>query len=274
MNREDFIIRLKENAKIIDDYIPSYFDKYYKISEPMVYALFEGKRIRANLYFETLRMLGHDISDLDIDFAFAIELIHTYSLVHDDLPSMDDDDFRRGRESVHKKFGEDIGVLTGDGLLNEAGSLLFNIIKKNPSYLEQASYLMDQAGYKGMIEGQVLDLRASDYDLYYLLEVYNKKTAYLFMASIVSAGLLLGVSKEILDKLKDYAYNLGLSYQIQDDLLEEETENELNILNVTDRDSATKLLYDINDKARDSIADFNDNDFLLYLINFLSDRKK
>lgn len=273
MNKEIFEKKIKENARIIDDTIPTYFDKDFRLRVPMLYSMDSGKRIRASLYFETLRMLGKEITDLDINFALSLEMVHGYSLVHDDLPAMDDDDMRRGKFSTHKKFGEDIGILTGDGLLNEASSLLLKTIAKDQTYLKSATYLMDHAGYKGMIEGQVLDLSANDYDLDYLLEVYNKKTAYLFMAAVVGAGLRSGLSDDRLRLLEDYAYNLGLSYQIQDDLLEEVYNNELNILNICKRDEAMELLNKINNKAYKSLKDFDNNDFLLYLIDYLSVRK-
>lgn len=273
MNREEFKNIIRKNANIIDQKVPSYFDKDFRLSETMLYSMDSGKRIRASLYFESLRMLGHEPNELDINFALALEMVHGYSLVHDDLPAMDDDEMRRGKESCHKKFGEDIGILTGDGLLNEAMSLLLKTIEKDRSFLKAATYLMDHAGYRGMIEGQVLDLRASDYDLEYLLRVYNKKTAYLFMAAVVGAGLRLNLSDEKIKALEDYAYSLGLSYQIQDDLLEDTYEDELNILNICDKDEAIRLLNDINDKARHSLEKFDDNDILLYLIDYLSERE-
>ena len=265
MNKDIFERRIKENAQIIDQIIPTYFDNDFRLKDALIYAMDSGKRVRASLYFETLKMLGKEIRVLDINFALSLELIHGYSLVHDDLPAMDNDDMRRGKPSTHKKFGEDIGILTGDGLLKT--------IAKDKDYLKAASYLMDHAGYKGMIEGQVLDLRARDYDLDYLLEVYNKKTAYLFMAAVVGAGLNAGISDDKLKLLEDYAYNLGLAYQIQDDLLEDVYDNELNILNICQRDEAISLLDKINDKARGSLRNFDNNDFLLYLIDYLSVRE-
>ena len=116
MNKEDFLKKLDDNKKIIEKKISTYYDKDYKLAEALFYAMDSGKRIRANLYFETLKMLDHQISELDVDFALAIEMVHAYSLVHDDLPAMDNDDFRRGKPSMHKKFGEDIAILAGDAL--------------------------------------------------------------------------------------------------------------------------------------------------------------
>ena len=125
-----------------------------------------------------------------------------------------------------------------------------------------------------MIEGQVLDLRRDNiYDKSYLLNVYDKKTADLFKASIVGAGLVCNLADEKIVKLCDYAYNLGLAYQIQDDLLEDAYKDELNILNIMNNDEARELLDKINLFAKNTIKEFSDNDFLLYLIDYLSVRE-
>ena len=275
MNKEDFLKKLDDNKKIIEKKISTYYDKDYKLAEALFYAMDSGKRIRANLYFETLKMLDHQISELDVDFALAIEMVHAYSLVHDDLPAMDNDDFRRGKPSMHKKFGEDIAILAGDALLNEASFLIFDIANKNPSYIKAGRYLFNHTGYKGMIDGQVLDLRhPKTYDKDYLLNVYDKKTSDLFKACIVSAALISQVDEKATKILEDYAYNLGLAYQIQDDLLENTYKDELNILNVMVKTDAIYLLDIINAKARENILQFKKNDFLLFLVDYLSVREK
>ncbi|MDU7411571.1 MAG: polyprenyl synthetase family protein [Anaerococcus sp.] len=275
MNKEDFLKKLDDNKKIIEKKISTYYDKDYKLAEALFYAMDSGKRIRANLYFETLKMLDHQISELDVDFALAIEMVHAYSLVHDDLPAMDNDDFRRGKPSMHKKFSEDIAILAGDALLNEASFLIFDIANKNPTYIKAGRYLFNHTGYKGMIDGQVLDLRhPKTYDKDYLLNVYDKKTSDLFKACIVSAALISQVDEKSTEILEDYAYNLGLAYQIQDDLLENTYKDELNILNVMAKTDAIYLLDIINAKARENILQFKKNDFLLFLVDYLSVREK
>ena len=275
MNKEDFLKKLDDNKKIIEKKISTYYDKDYKLAEALFYAMDSGKRIRANLYFETLKMLDHQISELDVDFALAIEMVHAYSLVHDDLPAMDNDDFRRGKPSMHKKFGEDIAILAGDALLNEASFLIFDIANKNSTYIKAGRYLFNHTGYKGMIDGQVLDLRhPKTYDKDYLLNVYDKKTSDLFKACIVSAALISQVDEKSTEILEDYAYNLGLAYQIQDDLLENTYKDELNILNVMAKTDAIYLLDIINAKARENILQFKKNDFLLFLVDYLSVREK
>ncbi|WP_394011405.1 polyprenyl synthetase family protein [Anaerococcus cruorum] len=275
MNKEFFLKNLEENKYLVETRFKDYFDKNYSLAEPLFYALDAGKRIRANLYFETLKMLGKEITSLDIDYALALEMIHAYSLVHDDLPAMDDDDMRRGKPSLHIKFGEDKAILVGDALLNEAASIILYLATSNSLYAKAGKYLFDHTGYKGMIEGQVLDLRRpKTYDKDYLLNVYDKKTSDLFKASIISAAIVSNSSNEELEFLESYAYNLGLAYQIQDDLLEDTYIDELNILNIIKEAGAIDLLDDINEEAKKSIYKFNDNDFLLFLVDYLSVRKK
>ena len=278
ISREDFLARLTDNKALIDYNLPEAFDKDANLYDALVYATAKGKRIRASLYFETLRMLGKGISDEDISFATCLEMIHAYSLVHDDLPAMDNDDFRRGEKSVHKKYGEDIAILVGDGLLTEAAKSLFDLALSKPSYLKAGQLLMAMAGYKGMIYGQVLDLDPNKkVDLDYLMLVYEKKTSDLFKAAILAAGLVIDkdMEKNRKDDFKNlllYAKNLGLAYQIQDDLLEEDYEDELNILNIVDKDQALEILATINAKAKENIKGFANNDFLLYLVDYLTNR--
>lgn len=273
MNKEKFLEILNEDKNIMDRKVTSYFDSKNDLEKAMFYAADGGKRIRAFLYLECKKMFSGEIDDNDYKLALSIELIHAYSLVHDDLPAMDNDDYRRGKESVHKKFGEDIGILTGDALLNEAAIILFNLAKDNPSYLRVGSYILERASRFGMIEGQVMDLRRdNNYDLAYLLDVYNKKTSDLFKASTVSAAIVTGQESSKIQKLENFTKNLGLAFQIQDDLLEDKFEDELNILNVMEKDDAIKLLGEINSKSKDAIKDFPNNEILLYLIDYLSSR--
>ena len=273
MNNIEFEQRINKNKSIIDNKIKTYFNGNYNLETPMDYALEGGKRIRASIFLETLKMLGKTIEDSDILFALALEMVHAYSLVHDDLPCMDNDDLRRGKSTVHIKFGEDIAVLTGDALLNEAASLLFEITLKNNSYIKASKYLLDHAGYKGMLDGQVLDLKRDiKATKDYIFKVYDKKTADLFRASLVSPGLILDLSEDKLKKLENYAKAIGLGYQIKDDLLEENYKDELNILNILDKKDAINLLEEENKIARLSIVDFDDNDFLLELIEYLTKR--
>ena len=273
MNKEKFLKIFNDDKDLIDKKVRFYFSPDSILEEAMAYATDGGKRIRAFLYLECKKMFSCNLCENDYKFALALEFIHAYSLVHDDLPAMDNDDFRRGQPSTHKKYGEDIGILTGDALLNEAAIMLFQLAKDNDSYIKAGLYILQRASRFGMIGGQVLDLRrGASYDLDYLLDVYKKKTSDLFKAACVSAGLASRVSKEYLEKIEIFAENLGLAFQIQDDLLEETYEDELNILNVMPKDEAIVLLDKVNKRAKDSIKNFQNNEVLSYLIDYLSSR--
>ena len=273
MNKEKFLKIFNEDKDIIDKKAKSYFSPVNILEEAMAYATDGGKRIRAFLYLETKKMFSQITDEDDYKLALALEFIHAYSLVHDDLPAMDNDDFRRGQPSVHKKYGEDIGILTGDALLNEAAIILFDLAKSNASFIKAGSYILQRASRFGMIGGQVIDLRrGASYDLDYLLDVYKKKTSDLFKAACVPAGIVSGVDEEIIGKIETFAENLGLAFQIQDDLLEDTYEDELNILNVMSKDEALVLLDKVNERAKDSIKDFQNNEVLSYLIDYLSSR--
>ncbi|WP_311479998.1 polyprenyl synthetase family protein [uncultured Anaerococcus sp.] len=273
MNKEKFLKILNEDKDIIDKDVRAYFRSKNILEEAMAYATDGGKRIRAFLYLECKKMFSQDLCENDYKIALALEFIHAYSLVHDDLPAMDNDDFRRGQPSVHKKYGEDIGILTGDALLNEAAIILFDLAKSNASFIKAGSYILQRASRFGMIGGQVIDLRrGASYDLDYLLDVYKKKTSDLFKAACVPAGIVSEVDEEIIGKIETFAENLGLAFQIQDDLLEDTYEDELNILNVMSKDEALVLLDKVNERAKDSIKDFQNNEVLSYLIDYLSSR--
>lgn len=274
MNDIDYRQRLVDNKNLLDEEIKNYIKGESLIEKAMLYALESGKRIRASLFLETRRLSNNKISKNDLLFALAIEMIQAYSLVHDDLPAMDDDDYRRGKESLHKHFGEDLGILTGDALLNEASKLMFEISSRDSSFIKASLYLLSKTGKEGMIEGQILDLRRrKDYDKDFLLEVYDKKTADFFKGSIVAAALVNGFDSRIIKSLEKYAYYLGLGFQIQDDLLESEYGDEINILSLMDLEASKELLDDINDKCKKEIENLENNEFFLFLIEFLSKRQ-
>lgn len=273
MNKEYKDIFL-QNKNLIDQEIAEYFNNESKIEEAMLYSMEDGKRVRATLFLETRKLSIKEISKNDFLFALAIEMIQAYSLVHDDLPAMDNDDYRRGKESVHKHFGEDLGILTGDALLNEASKIIMEVSLNDPSYLRAGVYLLEKVGLSGMIEGQILDLRRrNNYDKDFLIEVYDKKTAYFFKACTVAAGFVNGFSDQEIKSLENYAYYLGLGFQLQDDLLEEDYGDEINILSLMDYDHAKKLLDEINIKCKKEIEKFDNNGMLSFLIEFLSKRE-
>lgn len=277
MNRDIFDEILINDKKIIDEAMTNKFEDDNPLKEALIYASNSGKRIRPIIFLETVKMLlGKDsIDEKIIDLALSLEMVHAYSLVHDDMPCMDNDDYRRGKLTVHKKFGEDLAVLVGDSLLSFAFENVLDLSIYDQRFLLPGKYLARACGKDGMIKGQVLDIKADkNPDLSYVLDVYKNKTARLFMAAIVMAGLYAEASDEKIKKLEDYAYYLGLSFQLQDDILDKYDEIELNILSCISMDEAKKLLLDFNKKAKENIEDFKDNDFHIYLIDYLTERIK
>jgi geranylgeranyl diphosphate synthase type II len=195
------------------------------LHQAMRYSVFAGgKRLRPVLFLATLEALDYRETDL-LPFACALELIHTYSLIHDDLPAMDNDDFRRGLLTCHKKFGEAQAILAGDALLTYSFNLMLAVREKRaaPERLLQAiDEVASRAGLKGMIIGQVTDIESENKDisLEELKFIHRNKTGALICAAVRSAAILSGADEKTLEKLTGYAENLGIAFQITDDILD------------------------------------------------------
>lgn len=193
------------------------------LAESMKYSLLAGgKRIRPVLMLATAETLGVPAEKV-LNFALAIELIHTYSLVHDDLPAMDNDDFRRGMPSNHKKFGEGNAILAGDALLNTAYSILFDECANGVEYVSASKHVCDSAGIFGMIAGQSADLlfeKQNSFSEKDLLFIHKNKTAKLIMTSILVPSILTG--GKYYSELKQFGENLGYLFQMTDDVLDVE----------------------------------------------------
>lgn len=220
-------MRIKQLKELVDNYLSNYFkDKgsYNSlIYDAASYSLnVGGKRIRPILFMLVYFMYKGEDKEI-IDMAAAIEMIHTYSLIHDDLPCMDNDDLRRGKPTNHKVYGENIAVLAGDALLNEAMILLMDFsIKHGKDALVAAREIAYAAGADGMIGGQVVDIinegkRISKEELNYM---HLKKTGELIRSSIVAGAILAEVDKSEIDLLNKFGMNLGLAFQIKDDILD------------------------------------------------------
>ena len=209
----------------LEIYLESKDENSRLVYEAMQYSTFAGgKRLRPILLLATYRLFNEDMRTA-LPFAAAIEMIHTYSLIHDDLPAMDNDDYRRGKLTNHKVFGEGIAVLAGDGLLNKAYEVMLDeIVKaKNPVIVSQASKVIgNAAGVKGMIGGQVADILSEDQeispkDLDY---IHAHKTGALIEAAMVSGAVLANAQPEDVKKIQQVGKNLGLAFQIKDDVLD------------------------------------------------------
>ena len=192
------------------------------LSESTRYSLtLGGKRVRPVLMFACARALGGKIQDVS-GFAVALEMLHTYSLIHDDLPAMDNDDFRRGKPSNHKVFGEGQAVLAGDALLNEAYALCFAECRKGKTYLNAAAEICKNAGIFGMIAGQAADLfyegkeAGSTEEEFIILH----KTAKMFISAVTVPALVYGSDENIVSLFAEFGKHLGFLFQITDDILD------------------------------------------------------
>lgn len=222
---------LQTKKHIIDDALERFLpgeDNYPTvIFQALRYSLLAGgKRIRPALCLATLEALGaEDLECSVLPVACALEMIHTYSLIHDDLPAMDNDDCRRGRPTSHRVFGEDIAILAGDALLTEAFGLLsspeLRAAVAPDRILAVIHEIATSAGYFGMIGGQVVDIRSegTTVDAETLYFIHTRKTGALIVASIRAGALLAGAGQETLTALSRYGQNIGLMFQIVDDIL-------------------------------------------------------
>ena len=212
-------------------YIESYFNKecYAYANEPqqtlfsaMRYSLLAGgKRLRPAFVFDFCRMCGGDWKSA-VAFAAAVEMIHTYSLIHDDLPCMDNDDYRRGRLTNHKVYGEAVAVLAGDALLTSAFSYLASAPFSAETRINAVKTLAECAGELGMVGGQVLDMESESRQCtkQEVLDIQNRKTGALIRAACILGVLAGNGTPEQLFAAAEFATNLGLAFQIRDDMLD------------------------------------------------------
>lgn len=219
------ISSLKEE---VDQSLKAYFDRereYNKVLyDSMAYSInVGGKRVRPILMILAYYIYKSDYKKV-LSPAMAIEMIHTYSLIHDDLPCMDNDDLRRGKPTNHKVFGEAIAVLAGDALLNEAMKVLVDYsLEEGRDALRATKIISDAAGSDGMIGGQIVDIineEKEEISLDELNYMHLKKTGELIKASIMAGAVLAGASDKDIKKLEEFGYKLGLAFQIKDDILD------------------------------------------------------
>lgn len=249
-----------------------------------------GKRIRPILAMEFCRVCG-GVPENALDAAAAVEMIHTYSLIHDDLPCMDDDDYRRGRLSCHKKFGEAFGLLAGDTLLTHA----FGVVANSNSLSDRQKSeiivkLAEYAGIGGMIGGQVLDLSFENGGCDHissLLEMYSKKTSALLKCACQVGCISANADREKRLAANEYAENLGIAFQITDDILDvtqttealgkpagsDEKQHKTTFVSLNGIENARAAAAEYTEKAMKALEIFDDNDFLVDLTRCLLNRK-
>lgn len=296
MTEEALRLLLDRNATVTERFLRGAYseDRDLKVLlEAEQYSLFAGgKRIRPTLVLEFCRMFGGS-EEAALPFAGAVEMIHTYSLIHDDLPCMDNDDLRRGKPTNHKVFGEAVALLAGDALLTGAFELTATNTGVTPEIAAMATaYLAANAGRYGMIGGQVMDMEGERRKLspQELLKLHSLKTGALINASCVLGALAAGVSPGdgAMEKVVLYAEKVGLAFQIVDDILDQtgdeqtlgkktggDKEHEKNtFLSFYSVEEAQFYADRLTAEAIDAIRTFEGNEALIALAKWLATRKK
>ncbi len=269
----DLNTEIKDSTEIIDRELKKILHnkKGYQdmIFTSIDYSLFTGgKRLRPIMTLKSCEMFKENISD-SIPHALAIEMIHTYSLIHDDLPSMDDDDFRRGKLTNHMVFGEAMAILSGDGLLNLAFETITDYAMKNSKtmddykkHMKALKEISNYSGIEGMIGGQVVDLLSNHETMTAekLLFMYKTKTAALIQAALVSGAIMGGASEEEIEIVREFGFNLGVAYQIRDDILdieEDKTIEKLTYLSFHNLEKSKKDIDLYSNKAVENLRSLN-----------------
>ena len=286
--------RVQEIEKIIAEYLPEEEGYQKTVIEAMNYSIQAGgKRLRPMLMMETFRLFGGITKAIE-PFMAAIEMIHTYSLVHDDLPAMDNDEYRRGRKTTHIVYGEAMAILAGDALLNyafETAAKSFEIDPGNPVLGRAFGVLANKAGIYGMIGGQVVDVESegTSLDREKLEFIHIHKTSALLEASMLIGAILAGAGEIEQKIVEQAAREIGLAFQIQDDILDvTSTTEELGKSVGSDERNGKNTYVGLEglEKAREEVKRLSEsavtrlrkipmkNEFLYELIEELIDRKK
>ena len=289
----NFDLLSKAYREYIEEYLESIYAEFKdlpqkQLFEAMEYSLLAGgKRLRPIFVFDFCRMCGGDWHEA-APFAAAIEMIHTYSLIHDDLPSMDNDDFRRGRPTNHKVYGEAMAILAGDALLTDAFMVAARAELPNPADMATAIALIAEcAGSMGMVGGQVLDIQAENREctVQEVLDIQNRKTGRLISAACALGAIAGGADEEKFDAACRFAAGLGLAFQIRDDMLDViGTREEMGKGVGTDKTKNTfvrlyglekceELVRTYTNYALDALDVFENNEFMRELAISLTERR-
>ena len=286
--------RLPEYRDYIESYLKDFYARFHGEPQKLLFDAVEyslldgGKRLRPVLAFEFCRMCGGNWQAA-APFAAAVEMIHTYSLIHDDLPCMDNDDLRRGRPTNHKVYGEAMAVLAGDALLTDAFLMASQAKLPRPEDLGFAiDVLAHNAGSLGMVGGQVLDIMSEQRTLseQEVLDIQTRKTGALINAACVLGAVAGGANQEQLRAAAEFAGLLGLAFQIRDDMLDViGTSEEMGKGVGTDAvkntfvrlyglEECEKLVGKYTQAAIDALGIFEDKSFMIALARSLTDRRK
>ena len=288
--KEKLSLLIKKIDKALNSYLPEKKNPQSVIYTAMRYSLFAGgKRLRPILMLECAKMCGGNESEV-MPFACAMEMIHTYSLIHDDLPAMDNDDLRRGMPTSHIKFGEATAILAGDALLNKAFEITSDTEINPRLALKAISILSSSSGTEGMIGGQIVDIESEgkNISIETLRYLYLLKTGAIIRSSCTVGAVLSGAGNEEIKAVDEFASNLGVAFQIQDDILDVEGDTETlgkpigsdeqmqknTYVKLLGLDESKRLVKKYSDKAKQSLKIFGEKaDFLIKLTDYLIDRK-
>lgn len=296
--------KVKEIEEIIDKFLPEETGYQKIVIKAMNYSMLAGgKRLRPMLMQETYKLFGGKGKEIE-PFMAAIEMIHTYSLVHDDLPAMDNDEYRRGRKTTHVVYGEAFGILAGDGLLNYAFETALKAfpgeqdepdtmnVGKMYGISKAMQVLAKKAGIYGMIGGQTADIESEEMDTIdteRLLFIHENKTAALIQSAMMIGAILAGASEREVDRIEKCAYNIGIAFQIQDDILDvigtmeelgkpigsDEKNNKQTYVTLNGLETSKKHVKELSEEAIGIIDSFGgDNVFLKELVHSLINRSK
>lgn len=294
MYSPDFKAQIEKYCDVVNTelmkYIPEANDGQRDVTKAMRYSLSNGgKRLRPIFVLEFCRMCGGDVNKA-LPYACAIEYIHTYSLIHDDLPCMDNDDMRRGKPSCHKMYGEATALLAGDALLTHAFEICSLSELSDSQNLRAVSLLSQNAGVGGMIGGQVIDLKyeQSDPSISDILTVHRLKTGALISAACILGCIAAGADDEKIALASRYAYMIGTAFQIRDDLLDivgdeeklgkpvgsDADNDKTTYVTLVGADRAQQDVKTLTDKAVEILDSFGENDFMKTLSEYLVNREK
>lgn len=293
MEQAVFSRRMEEDCRLVEQALRERMgqvERYADLAEAMEYSLMAGgKRIRPILVLESCRMCGGDPAQA-MDFACALEMVHTYSLIHDDLPAMDNDDLRRGRPTNHKVYGEATAILAGDALLTHAFSVLTRAPLPPERVAAAVAVLAGAAGPNGMAGGQALDMAGEGRGLTRseLEQLQRLKTGALIQAAVELGCIAAGGTPQQREALCIYAQAVGLAFQIQDDILDVTSSDEelgkpvgsdranekSTFVSVLGLEDSRRMVEELTCRAGQALDGFSGPEFLLTLAGALSQRKK
>lgn len=293
---EQLKLKVEDINRVIREYLPKEEGMQHRVIEAANYSVEAGgKRVRPLIMLETYKLFGGDNESEVYPFMAALECIHSYSLVHDDLPAMDNDDYRRGRLTTHKKYGEDFGILAGDALLNYAYEIMLSSITKLTAdkvvnAVRAAQIIAYKAGIYGMVGGQSLDVWLTDksMDDKQLDFIFNLKTGALIEAAFMAGAVLAGADESAVADIEKAGNKVGVAFQIKDDILDvtstqeklgkpvfsDEKNNKTTYVTLYGMDKADRDVEALSKEAVDIIKKYGNNDFLVSLILKLINREK